>query len=532
MKWLLFLGTLIVADFCTTHGQNCTNTSAGFPPINDLGPGYWRGMQGGLYPMGENDRPAGHNNAGLFLANSIQPLDVNGNPDSANGKIVLLAIGMSNTLQEFDFFELLVDTFQNKNPYLQTVNGAQAGQDINQIIDTTGNYWNFIQDTLEALGLSSLQVQIIWFKEAEAEPMNAIDTSFIGYVSGLKEKFRVAMNIMKQEFPRAKLCYIASRIYAGYATTLLNPEPFAYYTGWAVKHLIEDQISGDSTLTYLGPNARSPWLSWGVYLWADGLNPRSDGLTWICPDDYQPDGTHPSQVGRLKVAEMLLDFFASDETCTPWFLNQLPCDSIDLFQARCISGGNVQARIVLLNSTQYAGEEVIVSMDGVNYSLTVGTNGTHSRATMQLTGQSLGDHTAALVSPGGCFNPLVVTCATGLAGAPEEWVRVNDLIEDDAWMEPALEADHNVPSKATLSDNFPNPFNPSTTIRYGLPDKAHVLLEVFNMLGQCVAVLVDQEQEAGWHEVLFEKPGLASGLYFYRLSATNHVQTRKLMLVR
>jgi len=437
MKWILLVVTMIVADFTATYAQNCGNTSVGFPPLNDLGAGYWRGMQGGLYPMGENDRPSAHNDDGLFLASTIQPLDVNGNPDSVSGKIVLLSIGMSNTLQEFDYFEPLVDTLQSKNLYLQTVNGAQGGQDINHIIDTTGNYWNDIRDTLDALGLSPLQVQVVWFKEAEAQPTDAIDTSFVGYVSGLKDKLHIAMNIMKQEFPNAKLCYIASRIYGGYATTLLNPEPFAYYVGWAVKHLIEDQIAGDSTLTYLGPDARSPWLSWGVYLWADGLSPRSDGLTWICPDDYQPDGTHPSPVGRLKVAEMLLDFFASDETCTPWFLDQL----------------------------------------------------TEAKEHEEL------------------------------------------------------------PRKFILSQNYPNPFNPSTTIRYsvppsgtrsrpdrsrdgGLPTRVHVRLEIFNLLGQHVALLVDGEEEAGWHAVVFESLGLASGIYTYRLTADDFTQSKNLIFLK
>ena len=116
------------------------------------------------------------------------------------------------------------------------------------------------------------------------------------------------------------MCYLASRIYAGYANSALNPEPYAYYSGWSVKRLIENQVNGDTTLTFTGPTPRAPWLAWGPYFWADGTTPRSDGLTWNCPADYNSDGTHPSINGRQKVAQMLLQFFSTDATTVPWFL--------------------------------------------------------------------------------------------------------------------------------------------------------------------------------------------------------------------
>lgn len=99
-----------------------------------------------------------------------------------------------------------------------------------------------------------------------------------------------------------------------------------------------------------------------------------------------------------------------------------------------------------------------------------------------------------------------------------------------------------LPIKAMLEQNYPNPFNPSTTIRYGLPQASHVLLTVFNILGQQVAVLVQEEQEAGYHEVKFsaeggsasggDGAGLASGVYFYRLQTGDFVQTRRLLLLK
>ena len=89
-----------------------------------------------------------------------------------------------------------------------------------------------------------------------------------------------------------------------------------------------------------------------------------------------------------------------------------------------------------------------------------------------------------------------------------------------------------LPSGFALLQNYPNPFNPSTTIRYGLPSRSHVTLTVFNMLGQQVATLVEGEQEAGYHEAVFDASGLASSVYLYRLQAGNQVESRKMILMK
>jgi hypothetical protein len=83
-----------------------------------------------------------------------------------------------------------------------------------------------------------------------------------------------------------------------------------------------------------------------------------------------------------------------------------------------------------------------------------------------------------------------------------------------------------------LDQNYPNPFNPSTTIRYALTGRAFVTMSVYNMLGQQVAVLQNAEEEAGYHEVRFDAAGLASGVYWYRLTAGSYTETRKMLLVR
>jgi Secretion system C-terminal sorting domain len=69
-----------------------------------------------------------------------------------------------------------------------------------------------------------------------------------------------------------------------------------------------------------------------------------------------------------------------------------------------------------------------------------------------------------------------------------------------------------------LSQNFPNPFNPSTTIKYELPKSSEVTLSVYDMLGRQVSMLVNDRRSAGVHEVKFDGSNLASGVYFYRRS--------------
>ena len=80
--------------------------------------------------------------------------------------------------------------------------------------------------------------------------------------------------------------------------------------------------------------------------------------------------------------------------------------------------------------------------------------------------------------------------------------------------------------------NYPNPFNPTTSIRFGLPTESNVRLSVFNILGQEVALLVNQTMSAGYHKVDFDASQLTSGLYFYKVQAENFVQVKKMLLMK
>ena len=96
-----------------------------------------------------------------------------------------------------------------------------------------------------------------------------------------------------------------------------------------------------------------------------------------------------------------------------------------------------------------------------------------------------------------------------------------------------------IPSEFNLSQNYPNPFNPTTKIKYSIPAvgsadlrSQQTMLKVYDILGREVATLVNQNQQPGNYEVTFNATGLASGVYYYRLSANSNIKTNKMILIR
>jgi hypothetical protein len=89
-----------------------------------------------------------------------------------------------------------------------------------------------------------------------------------------------------------------------------------------------------------------------------------------------------------------------------------------------------------------------------------------------------------------------------------------------------------IPIKYELLQNYPNPFNPATKIKFALPEREFVELEVFNIMGQRIAVLEKSELEPGYYEIDFSASNLASGTYFYRLSAGDYVAIKRMMLIK
>jgi hypothetical protein len=95
-----------------------------------------------------------------------------------------------------------------------------------------------------------------------------------------------------------------------------------------------------------------------------------------------------------------------------------------------------------------------------------------------------------------------------------------------------IETDKNIPTKYFLDQNYPNPFNPKTEISFGLEKASLVRLEIFNSLGQKVAILLGQRMDAGKHSVTFDAGSLSSGVYYYRITAGEFSAVKKMLLMR
>ena len=89
-----------------------------------------------------------------------------------------------------------------------------------------------------------------------------------------------------------------------------------------------------------------------------------------------------------------------------------------------------------------------------------------------------------------------------------------------------------MPEDHALFQNHPNPFNPSTQIQFALPIESHVKLEIYNVMGELIATLVDEPRQAGYYSERFDATGLASGMYIYRIRAGDFVEIKKFLLLR
>jgi hypothetical protein len=278
-------------------------------PLTDLGSAQYLGFAGGLYTDKKNEPPSAYAETGVALGATVQPLDRNGHP-SLSGKIVMISIGMSNTSHEFLQFIQLAEADARKNPSLVMIDAAREGAAATEIAVPYGDYWTHVDRQLQGSEISASQVQVVWLKTALARDRR----SFPENAQLLQRTLRSIVEILGAKFPQLKLVYISSRTYGGYSESDLSPEPGAYESGFGVKWFIEERINNSR------PDRSIPWVSWGPYLWADGLTPRSDGLIWE-RSNFEPDGVHTSPQGGLKVARMLLEFFQKNTAANLWFFS-------------------------------------------------------------------------------------------------------------------------------------------------------------------------------------------------------------------
>jgi len=314
-------------------------------PLVDFTPGQlYLGQFSGMLYDGSNSAPADQIAAGMAAAAAVQPLDINGNP-SASGKIGLISLGMSEAYDEwcdgssctsYSFTGQAASNSGVNHSTLVILDGATSGTNTTSWVcpygdcplGTTAPNWydRVLNDILIPAGVTEAQVQVVWIQEANPGPTwfptlpsSSADAYAFEYYLGQ------VLHALKIRWPNVQQVFISSRIYAGYANTNQSPEPYAYEYGFGVKRLINQQMLQRDTGAidpFVGDLLTGvPWIDWGPYLWGNDSNnlPGSSALNWA-PDDFSPDGIHPSSYGVTQVGGALLNFFLNSPS-TPWFRN-------------------------------------------------------------------------------------------------------------------------------------------------------------------------------------------------------------------
>jgi hypothetical protein len=292
--------------------------SVGIKPLTDMtADDRYKGEDGGLYGGGRNEPPPALLAIAKGEAAQIVPRDAKGQP-SNDGTIAVVSLSMSNATMEYSTFKRLADNDPAKSPLVKIVDCAQGGQAMAQWVDPKGKAWTEADRRLAAAQVSPEQVQVAWVKLANVRPTGALGE----HGAKLQKDTTILLQNAKDRFPNLRIAYLSGRIYGGWAVTPLNPEPYAHEGNIVVRWLIQDQMKGNPELNYdpAKGSVKAPLVLWGPYLWADGVTPRkSDGLVWL-REDLGADGTHPSDSGRRKVAELLSQFFKTDPVAKTWYL--------------------------------------------------------------------------------------------------------------------------------------------------------------------------------------------------------------------
>ena len=314
-------------------------------PLPQLGTDTYRGATGGLYPGGTNEVPEPHLEAALARARRVVPRAPDGSPDPERGLIGVLALGPSPVVHQFAAFERWVDTLSDRNPRLVFINGAQAGQTANLIVEQgdEGRFWTQVHERVTAAGLTPAQVQVAWLsqlasdfeapdpgqatgpaalRKARLAAVRAGRTAFPADPRRLQTQLQALVSTLGRGYPQVQLCYLSDSPYGGHGeSTKLFFEPRVFEVGFAVKWLIEDQIKGLPTLA--PETGRMPLLLWGPYLWGPGAS-SGTAARWL-PEDFEPDSVgHPSAQGERKFAAAMLDFLSADATAREWYRHAYP----------------------------------------------------------------------------------------------------------------------------------------------------------------------------------------------------------------
>jgi len=319
VRFPVALSLASVAVAASAHAQtaapDCEEDEAttGLVPLPELRGQTYRGLEGGLYPGGVNQRPSPHQARGLYAADRIVPLDPEGRYDPAGGRIGFAAIGLSNARLIFGAFQRLSEGDPDRSPAVTLVNAAEGGVPASQASEPESSYWNLVDERVAEAELTNPQVQAVWlYTTNPLWAMEDPDTE----IWRLRDQLRRIVAICGRHFPNLRAVYLSGREFGGYGNltgSRSNIEPHAYEQSFSCKLLVSEQVARDRRRDF----TETPWVTWGTYLWADATTPRRDGLVWR-RDDFVDDGIHPSSQGSEKAARLVIGWLENDPT-TAWY---------------------------------------------------------------------------------------------------------------------------------------------------------------------------------------------------------------------
>lgn len=324
-----------------TSTADCTLTETGNMPLMDLGGNFYvrnGSFMGGLYAAGANTPPFEHHRFGVGQAESIRPLDEAGNQDNQNGRIGMISIGISNATHLFasgrdgdisGTFKVRADAIESgKFSGVTIVDCAWGGHDMSKwLAESDGERtWHRARTLVEAADLTVEQIQVVWmYMPIRNASMSDQDREWPRHAELLRDGTAEIARLVHVHFPNVRILFITpqERAYTNDIAASGNPEPWSYETAFGIKWAIERQIGGDPSLNP-DPSrgtVQAPWMTWGPYLWTDGLAARSDGYIWECQDSYS-DFTHASLTGIHKGATQLLGLMKTSPYSRPWFVRR------------------------------------------------------------------------------------------------------------------------------------------------------------------------------------------------------------------
>lgn len=322
-KHLLGVLILCISFNFTANAQGpvCDNDSSGLIPLIDLGPGTYLGKQGGLYPGGLNyeNTTSAHYKKGKNFAKNLKPLDSLGNISYEKGVVLMAGFGPSVPGHLMDEFVPIVrdtaDTEFITNICFDAINMCAGGKGLDYAIgpDST-KYWKQMKNKIEEKGYKVEQLQVGWMYFNDKYDSTGVPSSFPETPERIVDDLTFYLHELLEHYPNLKIVFISGRHYGGFADSTLDQypaisEPSSYWNNFAVKWLIERQITGSPELKYFGANINSPFISWGPFYWSDGNIPRAtDGVLYQCSDFSSTDGFHLTDSTYVRDATTLMDF--------------------------------------------------------------------------------------------------------------------------------------------------------------------------------------------------------------------------------